>query len=167
MINKTATELHELLKERDITVQSLVKSSFAQISAVEKDVDAFLSLREEKALEQASKVDDLYDKGEALPVLAGIPISVKDNICMQGEVTTCASKILENYISPYDATVVKKLKENHLIPVGKVNLDEFAMGSSTENSAFKTSKNPWDFSTVPGGSSGGSAASIASREVIL
>jgi len=134
---------------------------------VEEKLNSFVTLMKEEALRQARLVDEKIKKKEKLPPLAGIPIAIKDNMCIDGVLTTCCSRILENFKSPYDATVITELKENDLVFIGKTNMDEFAMGSSTENSAFKITRNPWDLKTIPGGSSGGSAAAIASDEAIL
>nr|WP_156955552.1 Asp-tRNA(Asn)/Glu-tRNA(Gln) amidotransferase subunit GatA [Thermodesulfobacterium hydrogeniphilum] len=158
----TITKTLTLLEERKISSVELVEETFRQIKKVDPKVKAFLHLNEEKAIEEAKKADELREKGVKGRLL-GIPISIKDNICIKGLPTTCASKILENFIAPYDATVIKKLKAEGAIFIGKTNLDEFAMGSSTENSAFFPTHNPWDLERVPGGSSGGSAAAVASR----
>ena len=128
-----------------------------------KKLNAFLSIDEEGAFAQAKAVDDAIAKGRDPGLLAGVPVAVKDNMCVTGQPATCASKFLENYVAPYDATVVSKLKAAGAVLIGKTNLDEFAMGSSTENSAFGATKNPWDLARVPGGSSGGSAAAVAAR----
>ena len=162
---KTAVDYHHQLKNRDITSQSLVEDCFSQIEKTDESIKAFVSVLKESALQKAAQIDNRLDNGEDLPFLAGIPISIKDNINIRGEKTTCSSKILEQFISPFDATVIEKLNEQGLIPIGKVNLDEFAMGSSTENSAFFTTKNPWNTDYVPGGSSGGSAASVCAGNV--
>jgi len=156
----TIKEAHELLKKKEITSVELVKVHFNEIKKRDKDIHAFLSLNEEGALEAAKKVDERISRGEPIEMLAGIPVAIKDNILIRGVKTTAASKILENYIAPYDATVVKKLKEEEAIFIGKTNMDEFAMGSSTENSAFGPTRNPVDLERVPGGSSGGSAAAV-------
>uniref|UniRef100_A0A7C4NU11 Glutamyl-tRNA(Gln) amidotransferase subunit A n=1 Tax=Thermodesulfobacterium geofontis TaxID=1295609 RepID=A0A7C4NU11_9BACT len=152
----------KLLKEKKISSKELVEESLKQIKRIDPLVKAYLYVDEEGALKEASKADELIQKGEEKKLL-GIPISIKDNICIKGLPTTCASKILQNFISPYDATVIEKLKAEGAIFIGKTNLDEFAMGSSTENSAFFSTHNPWDLERVPGGSSGGSAAAVASR----
>jgi len=156
----TIKEAHELLKKKEITSVELVKAHFNEIKRRDKDIRAFLSLNEEGALEAAKKVDERISRGEPIEMLAGIPAAIKDNILIRGVKVTAASKILENYIAPYDATVIKKLKEEEAIFIGKTNMDEFAMGSSTENSAFGPTRNPVDLERVPGGSSGGSAAAV-------
>ena len=152
----------ELLEKREISSRELVEESLKQIKKLDPKIKAFLYIDEERAIENAKKADELREKGEK-GALLGIPISIKDNICIKDLPTTCASKILENFIAPYDATVIKKLKKEGAIFLGKTNLDEFAMGSSTENSAFFPTHNPWDLERVPGGSSGGSAAATACR----
>ncbi|MCK5128417.1 MAG: Asp-tRNA(Asn)/Glu-tRNA(Gln) amidotransferase subunit GatA [Clostridiales bacterium] len=165
IIKLSAIEIAEKIKLGDITAVAAAKAYIAQIKKVEKTVNAYLYFNEEEVLQCAKQIqqtiDTLKKEGKQLPLLAGVPIAIKDNICTRGTKTTCASKILENFIPPYDATVVKQIKENLLVPLGKLNMDEFAMGSSTEHSAFKKTKNPWNIDYVPGGSSGGSAASVA------
>ncbi len=165
MSTLSVVELAKQLKERTVKATDLVEKSCSKIKHIDPKVDAFLTLEEEKAMAAAEKVDADYDKGNPLPSYAGIPIGIKDNINIAQEKTTCSSRILENFISPYNATVIEKINQAGLISVGKLNLDEFAMGSSTENSAFKTTKNPWDLTCVPGGSSGGSAAAVAADMV--
>jgi aspartyl-tRNA(Asn)/glutamyl-tRNA(Gln) amidotransferase subunit A len=156
-------ELDPLITARDairakkISAQEVVSQTLSRIERTEPGIDAFLSVHGERALERAK----LVDEGKISGPLAGVPIAIKDNLTTTFGTTTCASRMLENFRSPYDATVVKKLEEAGAILIGKTNLDEFAMGSSTENSAFKKTKNPWDVSRVPGGSSGGSAAALA------
>jgi len=156
----TIKEAHKLLEEKEITSFELTMAHFDEIKKRDKDIRAFLSLTEEEAITAAKKVDERISKGEPIEMLAGIPAAIKDNILIRGTKTTAASKILENYVAPYDAMVIKKLKEEEAIMVGKTNMDEFAMGSSTENSAFGPTKNPVDLGRVPGGSSGGSAAAV-------
>lgn len=157
----TAHELKDKLSKKEISALDIVDSIFKRIDAVENKINAFNTLTKEAAYKKAKEVDEGKFAGK---VLAGIPIAIKDNICTEGIKTTCSSKILKNYIPPYNATVVELLLQEGMIPVGKTNLDEFAMGSSTENSAFKTTKNPWNLDCVPGGSSGGSAAAVAGDE---
>ncbi len=167
LLKMTASKQREALLNKEISAVELVNAEYSRIAAVDEKLGAFNSLCKEQALETAKEVDKKIAAGEVLPPLAGIPLALKDNINLKGTKTTASSKILENFVSPYDATVSVKLKEN-LIPVlGKVNLDEFAMGSSTENSAFKITRNPWDTNKVPGGSSGGSAAAVAGFEATL
>src|SRR3990167_3107744 len=156
----TIKQAHGLLEKREVNSVELTKAHFDEIKKHDNDIHAFLSLNEERALEQAKKVDERIAKGEPIEILAGIPAAIKDNILIRGSKTTAASKILENYIAPYDATVIKKLKEEEAVFIGKTNMDEFAMGGSTENSAFGPTKNPADLGRVPGGSSGGSAAAV-------
>ena len=157
----TIHEAKKMLDSKEITSVELTKAVLDRISKLEDKVCAYISLNEEEALAKAKEIDELYSKGEAKGTLAGIPIAIKDNICKKGTKTTCASKILENFVAPYDATVVERLENEGAIIIGKTNLDEFAMGASTETSAFKLTKNPWNFNRVPGGSSGGSAAAVA------
>ncbi len=167
LLKKTASEQRKALLNKEISAVELVNAEYERIEAVDEKLGAFNSLCKEQALETAKEVDKKISNNEELPPLAGIPLALKDNINLKDTKTTASSKILENFVSPYDATVVTKLKQN-LIPIlGKVNLDEFAMGSSTENSAFKITRNPWDLNKVPGGSSGGSAASVAGYEATL
>ena len=156
----TIKEAHKLLEGKEITSVELVEAHFNEIKKRDKDIHAFLSLSEEEALQAAKKVDERISRGEPIEMLAGIPAAVKDNILIRGGKTTAASKILENYVAPYDATVIKKLKEEETVFIGKTNMDEFGMGSSTENSAFGPTKNPVDLERVPGGTSGGSAAAV-------
>ncbi len=162
----TAHELHEKLKEREITAVELTESIFERIEDVETSIKGYLTLTKEIALEQASAADTGFQNGNDMPPLAGIPIAIKDVICTKDVRTTCASKILSNFVPPYDATVMTKLQEQGAVMIGKTNMDEFAMGSSTENSAFQITHNPWDLETIPGGSSGGSAAVVSADTAI-
>ncbi|MGL6102048.1 MAG: amidase, partial [Exiguobacterium acetylicum] len=156
--------LHTLIQDGEVKVSELVQESFDQIDRVDGKIGAFLSLNEE-AFEQAKRMDDVA-KHEANP-LFGLPIGVKDNIVTKGMTTTCGSKFLENFVPAHDATVVERLHEAGAITIGKLNMDEFAMGSSNENSAYKPVSNPWNTKHVPGGSSGGSAAAVAAGEVLF
>ena len=164
---KTAHELHSLMQSGELTATKLVQSCYSAIAEKDKTIGAYLSLREEAALKSAALVDEKIKKGDKLKPLEGIPIAVKDNICLENEPLTCASKILEGFKSTYNATATNKLNEAGLIILGKTNMDEFAMGSSTENSAYQLTRNPRDITTVPGGSSGGSTAAVAADEAIL
>lgn len=159
-------ELHEKLISKEISSVELTEQYFAVIEKREPEVAAFLTLTKKLAMSQAKFVDEKIAKGEKIDLIEGIPCAIKDNICVDEERTTAGSKILDNYIAPYDATVIKRLKENGAVILGKTNMDEFAMGSSTENSAYQVTKNPVDLQRVPGGSSGGSAAVIAADEAI-
>ncbi len=158
----TIHEAQDLLKTKEISAVELTRAVLDRIQAVEPLVDAYITVTEALALKQAAAADKIIGQNTAR-ALTGIPIAVKDLICTRGVATTCASKILENFIPPYDATVMKKLTAAGAVMTGKVNMDEFAMGSSTENSGIKITKNPWDRSRVPGGSSGGSAAAVAAN----
>lgn len=167
LLKKTATEQSRALKNKEISAVELTNAAFERIDMLEDKLGAFNSLTKDTALETAKKVDEKIAKGEELPLLAGIPLALKDNMNLVGSKTTASSKILENFVSPYNATITQKLLDNLVPIVGKANLDEFAMGSSNENSAFKKAHNPWDLKKVPGGSSGGSAASVAACEATL
>ena len=162
----TIHELHEQLVKKEISAVELTKKIMAHRDAVEGDIHAYLSTSDKAALETAARVDEKIAKGEKISDLAGIPGAIKDNMCIKGETCTAASKMLEHWVSPYDATVIEKLKKEDFISLGKTNMDEFAMGSSTERSAFGPSRNPWNTDYVPGGSSGGSAAAVAATEAI-
>lgn len=159
-------ELHEKLVRKEITAIQLAEQYFDAIEKKDKDIFAYLTLTKELALEQAKKVDEKIAQGGRIGMLEGIPGAIKDMICVEGFRTTAASKILDNYIAPYDAEVIKNLKEAGAVILGKTNLDEFAMGSSTEHSAYGPTKNPIDLERVPGGSSGGSAAAVAAGEAV-
>lgn len=158
-------ELQELLQKKEITVSDLVAESFKRIHEVDDKVKAFITLDEERAREQAKKLDEKQANGETDGLLFGMPIGIKDNIVTQDLRTTCASKMLENFVPIYNATVMDKLQEAGAITVGKLNMDEFAMGGTTESSYFHKTRNPWNLDYVPGGSSGGSAAAVAAGEV--
>lgn len=156
-----------MLEKKECSAVELAESVFGRIDAVEDKVDAYLALNREQALEQAKNVDEKRASGEKLHPLAGIPIGIKDNISTRGIKTTCASRMLESYVPPFEATVMHKVNGAGMVVTGKLNMDEFAMGSSTENSYYKLTKNPHDLSRIPGGSSGGSAASVAAGEAVV
>lgn len=163
----TASELSGQLREKKISARELTEAVFSRIDEKESSIEAYITLNRDAALEQADAVDKKRAAGEELSALAGIPIGIKDNICTKGLLTTCASKMLGNFVPPYNATVMDKLGADDIVITGKLNMDEFAMGSSTETSYFKQTKNPVDLTRVPGGSSGGSAAAVAAGEAIL
>ena len=165
IVELTVHELKEKIKNKELTITQIVQAYIEEIEKKEKDVQAFVTIQKKEALEKAKELDEKISKGEDIGKLTGIPIGIKDNICTKGIRTTCSSKMLENFISPYDATVMEKINEEDMINLGKLNMDEFAMGSSTETSYFKITKNPWDLTKIPGGSSGGSAASVAANMV--
>lgn len=167
LFDKSIADLHELLHKKELTVTDLVNQSYQRINTVEDKVQAFLTLDEENALQIAKKLDEKLGTDESKGLLFGMPIGIKDNIVTKNLRTTCASKILENFNPIYDATVMQKLHQAETVTIGKLNMDEFAMGSSTENSGYQQTKNPWNLETVPGGSSGGSAASVAAGEVLF
>ena len=163
----SAKEITERIKTKELSAVEVAKATFDRIEAVEPRVQAYVTVTRELGLKMAQEVDEKIARGEDPGPLAGVPVAIKDNMSTAGIRTTCSSKILENYIPPYDATVVEQLKKAGAVFTGKTNLDEFAMGSSTENSRFFPTKNPWDLERVPGGSSGGSAASVAAGEAVV
>ncbi|QTM98235.1 Asp-tRNA(Asn)/Glu-tRNA(Gln) amidotransferase subunit GatA [Sediminibacillus dalangtanensis] len=166
LFDYTLKQLQDKLHNKEITVSDLVAESFNRINAVDDQVKAFLTLDEEKAKARAEELDQ--QQGDALSLLYGLPIGIKDNIVTKGLRTTCASQFLDNFTDPlYDATVVEKLQKENTVTIGKLNMDEFAMGSSNENSSYFTTRNPWNTDYVPGGSSGGSAAAVAAKEVFF
>jgi len=154
----TISELHEMLITKKTSSFEITKSILGRISKIDKEVNAYLEVYGDFALNQARIVDDIIDKDDKISFLTGIPIIIKDNICVKGWEITCASKILKGFYPPYNATVIEKLKDAGTVLIGRANMDEFAMGSSTENSSFFTTKNPWDTSRIPGGSSGGTGS---------
>jgi len=166
LFEQPAHVLHDMLVNKEITSLELTEAVLARIDEVEGDVKAYLTITRDEAIAQAKAVDEKIAKGENISFLEGIPGAIKDNICTKGIKTTCASKILQNFVAPYDATVMTKLKAQNPVIIGKANMDEFAMGGSTENSAFQKTGNPWNTECVPGGSSGGSAAAVAAGTAV-
>jgi aspartyl-tRNA(Asn)/glutamyl-tRNA(Gln) amidotransferase subunit A len=162
----TIHELHDLLIKKEVTSREVTEAFYRRIKKVDGKIKAYLILTEEGAFDQANQVDRKIVRGEEIGDLAGVPIGLKDILCTKGIRTTCGSKILENYVPFYDGTVVRRLKERDAVMLGKLNMDEFAMGSSTENSGFQITRNPWNLDRIPGGSSGGSAAAVAADECI-
>lgn len=163
----TCHELKEMIDNQEVSSEEVITSVFDQIDKIESKTHAYISLFRDSALQESKVVDSHIKKGETVGKLAGIPIAIKDVVCTKGTITTCGSRILENYTPPFDATVINHIKKEDAIIIGKTNMDEFAMGSSTENSAFGCSRNPWALDRVTGGSSGGSAAALAADETIL
>ena len=161
----TVHELKEKLDKKELTVSEITKAYVDRINEKEHEVKAFVNTLTEEALAKSKEIEEKINKGEIISEYAGIPIGIKDNMCTKGVKTTCSSKMLENFVAPYNATAVEKLNEENLINLGKLNMDEFAMGASTEYSTFKKTSNPWDLNKVPGGSSGGSAAAVAANLV--
>lgn len=159
-------KLRQQLKQGKVSVRELVDDHLSRIKKIDGNLNAFLEITEEKAIKDAKRIDEAIASGESLPPLAGVPFAIKDNLCTKGITTTCSSRMLENFVPPYESTVTERLWQSGAVLIGKTNLDEFAMGSSTETSAFGTTLNPWDLSRVPGGSSGGSAAAVASGEAL-
>ena len=166
LFEQPAHVLHDMLVNKEITSLELTQAVLARIDEVEGDVQAYLTITRDEALAQAKAVDEKIVKGEEIAFLEGIPGAIKDNICTKGIKTTCASKILQKFVPPYDATVMQKLEAQNPVVLGKTNLDEFAMGGSTENSAYHPTCNPWNTDCVPGGSSGGSAAAVAAGTAV-
>ncbi len=160
-------KLHRQLINKECSAVEITQEALDRIAQLEPKLKSFLCVTADRALEQARQVDAKIAAGEEIGLLAGIPIAIKDNMCTEGIRTTCGSKILENFIPPYESTVTQKLAAAGAVMVGKTNMDEFAMGSSTENSAYQVTANPWDLERVPGGSSGGSAAAVAAGEAVV
>ena len=167
MLDRSVSELAVLLSRGEITAEEVTNHFLRAIRARDPQVRAFLHVDEESAREQARGVDARRQRGESFGPLAGLPVAVKDLLCTRGQPTTCGSKILRNYRPPYDAHVISRLRQADAVLIGRTNMDEFAMGSSTENSAFQITRNPWDLERIPGGSSGGSAAAVAAGEAPL
>ena len=164
ILELTAVELGKKIKDKEITVVEATKAALEQIKAVESDVHGYVSYDEESALKRAEEVQKGIDDGTYTGPLAGVPMAIKDNICTKGYTTTCSSKILENFVPTYSAQAVENLIKEGVVFLGKTNMDEFAMGSTTETSAYGETKNPWNTAHVPGGSSGGSCAAVAAEE---
>lgn len=165
--NLTAAQIHRMYLHKEASAAEIVSAYIGRIEDIDPRTGAYLEKNYRQAMKQAEKVDSLINEGKEIPPLAGVPCGIKDNICTDGIKTTCASKILENFVPPYDATVIERLNKNEAVVLGKTNMDEFAMGSSSENSAYKKVRNPWDLDRVPGGSSGGSAAAVAAGEAVF
>jgi len=165
LYGKTIHELRALLDAREATSLEITESVLSRIGAVEDQVHAYIAVTPQLAREQAQRADERIAAGAA-DLLTGIPLAIKDNLCIQGVTTTCASRTLAQFVPPYDAAVIEALLQQDAVFVGRSNMDEFAMGSSTENSAFGPSRNPWNSGLIPGGSSGGSAAAVAADECI-
>jgi len=164
LMDLTAVELGKKIKAKEVTVKEAVEAALAQIDAVEKDVNSYVTVDREGALKRAEEVQKLIDDGTLTGPLAGVPVAVKDNMCTEGILTTCSSKILGNFVPTYSAEAVINLEKAGCVILGKTNMDEFAMGSTTETSAFGETKNPWNLEHVPGGSSGGSCSAVAAQE---
>ena len=161
----TLNEVAGKIKNKEVTIKEVLDDIYSRIEDVEPKVDAYITLTKDLAYKRAEELQEKLNNGEDIGVLGGVPIAIKDNICTKGVKTTCSSKMLENFVSPYDATVMEKINNENMIDLGKLNMDEFAMGGSTEYSYFHPTKNPWNLNKVPGGSSGGSAAAVASNMV--
>mgnify|MGYP000823742450 CR=1 FL=1 len=160
LMSLTAVELGKKIKAGEVTVKEAVEAAFAQIEKVEGDVHSFVTLTKEQALKDAGEIQKKIDAGELTGPLAGVPVALKDNLCTKGVLTTCSSKILYNFVPTYTAQAVENLQKAGAVIIGKTNMDEFAMGSTTETSAYGVTKNPWNLEHVPGGSSGGSVSAM-------
>src|SRR5690606_2183307 len=167
IVKLSAFGIKEKILKKELSATEVVKAHINRIEEIDKDINAFISINKEGALKAAEKVDEKIRNGQEIGLLAGIPIGLKDNIVTKETITTCGSKMLENFRAPYDATVVEKINSQDGIIIGKTNMDEFAMGSSNETSYFGPTKNPVNTNLVPGGSSGGSAAAVKANEVAL
>lgn len=167
LYNMTAHELAGLLRGKKLGVVELAKAFLDRIENIDSIIGSYITVSKDEALQKAEETQRKIDAGETTAPLAGIPAAIKDNMCTTGILTSCASKMLHNFIPPYNATVVHKLYKNDTVLLGKLNMDEFAMGGSTENSYFKKTRNPWDTGRVPGGSSGGAAASVSGGEAVF
>ena len=163
----TAHELAKLLISREVSSEELTRKLYGHIEKTDKNIGSYITLTKDIAIEQAKEADKRIKEKRDVGTLTGIPIAIKDNMCIKDVLCTCGSKMLSSFIPPYNATVINKLKKNGLVFLGKTNMDEFAMGSSTETSYLKVTKNPWNINTIPGGSSGGSAAAVASDQAVL
>src|SRR6516225_10242850 len=161
LIGRSVREIQNLLKSKEVSAHEIAQAQFAYAESADKEIRAFNHFTKDLAFAQAKHIDELIRSKQELPPLAGVPVSIKDNMCVSGYPTACGSKILENYVPTFQSTAVEALFDAGALCIGKSNLDEFAMGSSTENSAFEPSRNPWNTKYVPGGSSGGSAAAVA------
>ncbi len=167
MYQGSIKELHQQLVNKERSAVEITQATLKHLETVEPKVKAFLTVTADRALATAQEVDDKIAAGQSIGILEGIPVGVKDNMCTKGIKTTCASQILANFVPPYESTATQKLKDAGAVLIGKTNLDEFAMGGSTENSSFQVTANPWDLERVPGGSSGGSAAAVAAGECVV
>ena len=163
LYNYSISQIAKKIKDKEITIKEVLDSVYSRIDEVEKKIDGYITLTKESAYKRAEILQEKLDNGEDIGALGGVPVAIKDNICTNGVKTTCASRMLEDFVPFYDATVIEKLENAGALIVGKTNMDEFAMGSSTETSYFKKTKNPWNLEKVPGGSSGGSAAVIGAN----
>ena len=164
LMSLTAVELGKKIKNKEVSVVEAVKAALEQIESVDKDVNSYVTVCAESALKRAEEVQKLIDEGKLTGPLAGVPVAIKDNMCTENVLTTCSSKILGDFKPIYTAEAVLNLEKSGAVIIGKTNMDEFAMGSTTETSAFGPTKNPWNYNHVPGGSSGGSCAAVAAEE---